>query len=46
MEAFADTMIGFRGSSEWFTQLNVSDNICAEWCHNLHFPHFPQKEAI
>ena len=30
MEAFADIILGFGGSSEWFAQLNVSDNICAE----------------
>ena len=43
VEAIADTMIDFGGSSEWFAQLNVSDNICAEWCHNLPIHTFSTK---
>ena len=33
VEAFADTILGFRGSSEWFASLNLKDIFCTV-CHS------------
>lgn len=47
MEAFADIILGFGGSSEWFAQtLNARQEYLCRVEHNLYFPHFPPKEAI
>ena len=46
MEAFADIILGFGGSSEWFAQLECRQEYLCRVEHNLHFPHFPPKEAI
>lgn len=47
MEAFADIILGFGGSSEWFAQtLNADRNICAEPNTTYISRIFPQKEAI
>ena len=46
MEAFADIILGFGGSSEWFTQLECRQEYLCRVEHNLYFPHFPPKEAI
>ena len=46
VEAFADIILGFGGSSEWFAQLECRPEYLCRVEHNLHFPHFPPKEAI
>ena len=46
VEAFADIILGFEGSSEWFAQLECRQEYLCRVEHNLYFPHFPPKEAI